>query len=154
MKKINPKKPPNPKTPKPQSPPKPLKDNEGSRESSGSSSHQGVNVGALIIRIGFWGLLLKVIIGNTPNPNLIIKAPYITLVWAPAPLRGPVPSRGPRICSASPEGGACDLRLLKIHIAALIGSHPYAGFIKTTLHLMNDRIAACNATVTSQGLVP
>ena len=37
-----------------------------------------INVGALISRIGFWGLLIIIIIVQyTPNPILIIKAPIL-----------------------------------------------------------------------------
>ena len=35
------------------------------------------NVGALIIRIGFWGFLIIIIVEYTPNPIPIIKAPIL-----------------------------------------------------------------------------
>ena len=35
------------------------------------------NVGALILRLGFWGFLIIVIVQYTPNPVLIIKAPIV-----------------------------------------------------------------------------
>ena len=38
------------------------------------------NVGALIIRIGFWGFLVIIIVKYTPNPILIIQAPTSVLL--------------------------------------------------------------------------
>ena len=38
-----------------------------------------INVGALIIRIGFWGLLMRIIVEYTPNPILLVQAPIIIL---------------------------------------------------------------------------
>ena len=48
------------------------------------SSSKG-NVGALIIRIGFWGFLLVIIMSVlcTPNPILIIQAPILAAERSP-----------------------------------------------------------------------
>ena len=35
------------------------------------------NVGALIIRVGFWGFLIIIMVYYTPNPILIIQAPIL-----------------------------------------------------------------------------
>ena len=37
----------------------------------------GGNVGALIIRIGFWGFLIVVVVENTPNSDSNWQGPYI-----------------------------------------------------------------------------
>ena len=41
--------------------------------------HMG-NIGTLVIRIGFWWFLIILIVEYTPNPILIIKAPFLKLV--------------------------------------------------------------------------
>ena len=50
-----------------------------------------LTVGALIIRIGFWGLLIITVTEYTPKPILITKAPYIETYY-----RSPIdPFKGP-----------------------------------------------------------
>ena len=38
-----------------------------------------LNVGALTIRLGFWGFLIIIFVYYTPNPILIIKAPVLPI---------------------------------------------------------------------------
>ena len=46
------------------------------------------NVGALIIRIGFGGFLITIIVEYTPNPILTIKAPILPCICMAAPSTG------------------------------------------------------------------
>ena len=71
------------------------------QSSQRSVSRDISNVGALIIRIGFWGFLIIIIVEYTPNPLLIIKAPILLRQSSPKSMRpqlSPDPSTSQDFC--------------------------------------------------------
>ena len=65
-------------------------------------------VGALVIRIGFWGFLIIIIVEYTPNPILIVKAPIVT-----ARVKGSE-FRGERRLGSSLNSGPFRVRLIRV----------------------------------------
>ena len=65
------------------------------------------NVGALIIRIGFWGLLIIIIVQYTPNPILIVEAPRLSLEGHVSGAQGFLNSRSPTKGCFEAERGVC-----------------------------------------------